>query len=161
MIIWCPPITVPLPTKNEDEVLNGFIQGMGTENKHQPFLKVPWYAWKRPLMFWLPIILALWIGLVGLSVVVHRQWSDHEHLPYPVANFANSLLPDEGKSKSSIFTNKIFRIGAVIVFIIHINNYLFTWFPHYLLKIPTTFDFQPLASLFPAFERGRWRNGRS
>ena len=141
-------------SKNEDEVVNGFLQGMGTANKHIPFSKVPWYAWKRPMKFWIPLIISLWLALIGLSLIIHKQWSDHEHLPYPIASFANSLLPEEGGTKSRLFSNKLFWLGASIVFVIHMNNYLHSWFPRYLLKIPTVFDFTSLAPLSRIYELG-------
>jgi hypothetical protein len=137
-------------TKNENDVLNGFIQGMGVGNKHVSPAKVPWYAWVRMLMFWLPIVLALWTALIGLSMVIHKHWVHHELLPYPIAVFTNTLLPDKDNRQSSIFRNPLFWLGTGFVFVIHFNNYLFQWFPRYLLDIPINFDFQPFANLFPA-----------
>ena len=90
---------------NEDTVLNGFVQGLGEPNRHISFREVPWYAWTRTLAFWLPVILTLWLALTALALVLHRQWSDHELLPYPIAEFANSLLPDEGQATSPLLRN--------------------------------------------------------
>jgi hypothetical protein len=144
-------------SKNENDVLNGFIQGMSVGNKDISPLKVPWYAWTRMLMFWLPIVLTLWIALIGLSMVIHKHWSNHELLPYPVAAFTNALLPDKDNRQSSIFRNPLFWIGAGFVFVIHFNNYLFQWFPRYMLEIPTKYDFQPFANLFPPLiTAGAW-----
>ena len=108
-------------SKNENDVLNGFIQGMSVGNKHIPITKVPWYAWTRMLLFWLPIVLTLWIALIGLSMVIHKHWSNHELLPYPVALFTNALLPDKDNRQSSIFGNPLFWLGAGFVFFIHFN----------------------------------------
>ena len=45
---------------------------------------------------------------MALSVVVHRQWSTHEHLPYPVASFAEALMPEPGQRLASVFRNRLF-----------------------------------------------------
>jgi len=87
-------------TQNEDTALLGFTQGLGAPDKPFGLRDIPWSAWSRTLGFWLPLILVLWIGLIGMAVVLHRQWSVHEHLPYPIAQFANSLLPAPGEGKS-------------------------------------------------------------
>lgn len=142
-------------SQGKGEALDGFVQGIKDKAEK---VSVPWYAWKRTLLFWLPLFFTLCIALIGLSLVVHRQWSDHEHLAYPIATFANSLLPEPGRAKSSIFSNKLFWIGAGIILVIYIYNYAQAWFPEYLIKIPTGFNLGPLASLFPAFEKagGVW-----
>jgi len=146
-------------SKNKTLVVNGFIQGLprpeGEETKqHISFFDIPWYAWARPLQFWLTIILALWIALIGLSVVVHRQWSDYEQLPYPIATFANSMLPEQSQGKGGVFSNKLFWIGTGAVLLIHLNNYACQWFPEDLIRIPVRFDFGRLGELFPTFIRG-------
>lgn len=141
-------------SQNEDEALNGFIQGMGTPDNSISFSQIPWYAWKQTLMFWLPLILMLWISLMALSLVVHHQWTDHENLPYPIATFTNSLFPAAGQQTSSLLSKKMFWLGAGIVFAIHMNNYAHTWFPRVLLRIPTKFDFTSLLSYFKTFGRG-------
>ena len=78
--------------EDQGEVLTGFIQGLPPKegHKHISFFDIPWAAWSGTLWFWLPLILTLWIALIGLSVVVHRQWSAHEQLPYPIATFASN-----------------------------------------------------------------------
>ena len=141
------------PSRNVPVALNGFVQGLGPGEKDVGFLNVPWYAWKRPLMFWLPVILSLWIGLIGLSIIVHRQWADHEQLPYPLANFSNSLLPGEGTS-TSILRNRLFWLGCVAMLLLHLNNYMRDWWPERLIEIPREFSFSGLSSLFPTFNQG-------
>ncbi|MDD5679473.1 MAG: hypothetical protein PHW60_16005 [Kiritimatiellae bacterium] len=138
---------------NENEVLSGFIQGKGVGNRHITMEQVPWRAWIRPLAFWIPLILSLWIGLLGLALVVHRQWSDHEQLPYPIAAFTNTLLPDDGETAAPIFRNRLFWIGAGAVMLIHFNNYACLWFPK-MVPIPIKLNFLGLAELFPTFIQG-------
>ena len=112
------------------------------------FSDVPWYAWKRTLVFWLPLVLLLWIGLIALSVVVHRQWADHEQLPYPIATFASALLPSGGGARGAVFRNKLFWIGLTAVFVIHMNNFGCRWFPS-MIDFPIRFDLSALNEKFP------------
>jgi hypothetical protein len=74
---------------DEDRVVNGYVQGLGEADRHIRPSQVPWQAWLPPLARWLPIAMTLWVGLIGLSVAMHRQWSQHEHLPYPIAMFTS------------------------------------------------------------------------
>ncbi|MBT7060284.1 MAG: hypothetical protein HN976_34625, partial [Lentisphaerae bacterium] len=53
-------------SQNEDQVLGGFVQGLGEADQHASPMDVPWGAWLGPLMIWLPLILTLWIGLIAL-----------------------------------------------------------------------------------------------
>jgi len=143
------------PDADVDTILRGFTQGMSDGNERIAVSQVPWYAWAKPLMFWMPIILSLWIALIGLSLVVHRQWMDHEHLPYPIVTFAKSLLPQSNGENSPIFKNRIFWLGLIAVFVLHFYNYLNGWFPDYMLgKIPLGVDFSSIGELFPTFDKG-------
>ncbi len=140
---------------DEERVLSGFTRGLGEGDEGISWSDVPWEAWSGPMIFWIPIILSLWLAMVGLSTVVHRQWADHEHLPYPIVTFTKSLFPDENGERSPIFHNKIFWLGLGAVFTIHTYNYLNTWFPDYLLgKIPLGVDYSSLAELSDTFTKG-------
>lgn len=142
--------------ENKDEALGGFLKGLvrPSDQEHIRFMDVPWRAWAGTLMFWGPLILALWIGLIGLSLVVHRQWSDHEQLAYPIAEFANSLLPDKDQCVGGVIRNRLFWVGAIIVLGIHTINYLHAWFPDNMILVHRSFDLTGIADLFPTFKRG-------
>ena len=145
--------------EKEDVAIGGFVQGLSKGEKHIDLLSdVPWYAWWRSLRFWLPLLLSISIALIGLAVVVHRQWSDHEQLAYPIVSFANTLLPTEGEARGGVFGQKAFWIGLGLVLVIHLNNYACEWWPRYLVRIPVHFDFRSLSPLIPALQRGGdWR----
>ncbi len=139
----------------EEVVLNGFARGLAEGNKSISVSQVPWRAWVRPLAFWLPIILSLWIALIGLAMVVHRQWAHHEHLPYPIVTFTEALLPTAEGEKSGVFNQRIFWISLLGVMSIYVYNYLCVWFPDSLMgAIPLGIDFSPLAKLSPMFLKG-------
>ncbi|MBU0677553.1 MAG: hypothetical protein KJ626_05495 [Verrucomicrobia bacterium] len=143
------------PSPDEERILSGFTRGLSEADDHIAFSEVPWSAWIRPMLFWIPLLLSLWIAMLGLATVVHRQWSDHEHLPYPIATFTKSLFPKADGSKSPIFSNRMFWIALGFVFAIHSYNYLNLWFPNYLLgRIPLGVDWSSLAELSDTFAKG-------
>jgi len=138
----------------KDEALDGFVRGLGTGRGFPNPALVPWQAWSGTLAFWLPLLLLLWVGLIALAVVVHRQWSEHEHLRYPVAMFSDALLPGQGGRWGPILENRLFWLGAGAVFLLYLNNYLTVWFPSYLVQIPTQVDLSPLEVLVPTYMAG-------
>ena len=141
-------------SKNSDKALDGFVQGMSVGNKHIRYKDIPWEAWTRTLAFWVPLILSISIALIGLALVVHRQWSEHEQIPYPIVNFAKALLPQDGDSQGSVFKNRLFQMSASFVLVFHMNNYATTWWPLKLIPIPRQLDFSPLTVFFPTILRG-------
>ncbi|OGV74562.1 MAG: hypothetical protein A3K19_04850 [Lentisphaerae bacterium RIFOXYB12_FULL_65_16] len=153
-----PPHMLADVSVNEDKVLNGFVQGLGETDRHIRFFDVPWEAWARPLLFWLPLLLSLWFGLTALAVVIHRQWSEHELLPYPLADFANSLLPEEGQTLSPMLRDRLFWIATGAIFLLHFNNFLYTCFPEVLIPIRRQFDFTALTSSVPFLQEGGGRS---
>ena len=45
---------------------------------------IPWMLWLRPLAYWIPFILALYLAMISVMVVLRRQWIEHEQLiPIP------------------------------------------------------------------------------
>lgn len=144
---------------NEEEVLSGFTRGLTEASESLPFSAVPWKAWFPTLLFWIPILLSLWLALTSLAVVVHRQWSDHEHLPYPIVTFTKSLFPNQDGSRSAIFSNRSFWVSLGIVLAIHSYNYLNIWFPNVLMgRIPLGVDFTSMAKLSDTFVKGGGEN---
>ncbi|HMP71757.1 MAG TPA: hypothetical protein PKE55_00690 [Kiritimatiellia bacterium] len=145
-------------SRDEELVLSGFTRGLSEASDRLAFSEVPWDAWQPALIFWLPIILSLWIALVCLALVVHRQWADHEHLPYPIVTFTKSLLPEENGDRGPILSSKLFWLALGAVFAIHGYNYLNLWFSNYLFgQIPLGIDFSSLSNLSDTFEKGGGR----
>jgi len=155
-----PPAMLADPRRNSTVALDGFVNGLAVGDEAIEFGEVPWHAWRRTLLFWVPLIFAMSVAVIGLSLVLHRQWADHENLPYPTVEFARSLLPEEGRLLASVFRNRFFWIAAGLVFAVHMNNYACMWWPDTLVRIRTRFSFWPLLELFPVFKRshvGVWQ----
>jgi hypothetical protein len=142
------------PGTGENRVVDGFRQGLSDGDRHLAPGEVPWRPWLTPLRFWGSVLLVLWLSLIALSLVLHRQWSSHEHLPYPIAAFADSLLPTDSGRNSPILHSRLFWIGAVAVFLLHANNFAYLWFPEVLVPVKRQFDLTPLHRFAPALVRG-------
>ncbi len=133
---------------DEQTLLAGYVSGLGPGTRHISVSAVPWGAWAGAMAFWLPFVLAFTAAMYGLAAVVHRQWSHHEKLPYPISSFAHALLPDEDGTVS-ILCDRLFWIGAGAAFFLYINNYLARWFPEALISIPLSVDLRPFYDIFP------------
>jgi hypothetical protein len=135
------------PSEDDETAVTGFIQGISTPTKKIEFGAVPWKAWMRALSTWLPLIVTLWVALAALALVFHRQWSEKERLPYPIAEFAIAVMPSGESSSGGLLSNKLFWMGILPILAIHLNNYGCEWFPDYMIRIPVRFNFLPLANL--------------
>lgn len=137
-----------------DEALNGYIQG--TAGSHAISLHdIPWREWAAPLLTWLPMGFLLMAAFVGLALVVHRQWSEHEKLPYPIAVFTGSLLGNGRDGSGSVLRKRGFWLAAGLVLAIHLINFAHSWWPEYVIRVNTTFNLYPLSTIFPTFGKGR------
>lgn len=139
----------------EDYAVTGFQRGLRVGSERISLSKVPWHAWTRTLLlFWVPLVVALSAAFVGLALVVHRRWSEHEHLPYPIVRFVRSLFPEKGRPAGSILRDRLFWVPAAAVVLFHLNNYAQLYWPQQLVEIPRRFDFRSLSYLVPALRRG-------
>ncbi len=110
---------------------------------------VPWHAWSQTLWFWVPLIVAIFLAMIGLSFVFHQQWAEHEHLPYPIATFATSLMPEAESGRSSLVKDRRFLITAGVILTIYVFNYVCFWFPNVMQPIPTRFSIAELIWILP------------
>ncbi|MBT3376206.1 MAG: hypothetical protein HN742_28900 [Lentisphaerae bacterium] len=131
-------------------VLDGYVNGLGEGDRLIPVTRVPWRAWLPVYRYWLPLVLCLAMAMIGLSLVLHRQWSRHEHLPYPIAQFASVIMgADSDEENGGVLRSRAFWTGAAVIFIMHMNNYACTWWPDLFIPIARRVDFSPLLRLVP------------
>jgi len=112
--------------------------------------EIPYGAWLGPLLNWMPLLLVIALALLALTYVVHRQWTVHEQLQYPLASVANLLIrQDEERPGGAIFRNRAFWFGCTFVFGFHLLRYLYQWFPDSLPEVPGSYGVAWYSS-FPA-----------
>ena len=81
---------------------------------------IPWGAWLEPLAFWFALILAIGFMQICVSAILHRQWSVHERLSYPMVQLPQSMI-EKGEDPldriAPFFRNPLVWIGAALPFI--------------------------------------------
>ncbi|MCK5802531.1 MAG: hypothetical protein KAI66_06845 [Lentisphaeria bacterium] len=140
---------------DESRALDGYVTGLAEGDRHIRLRDVPWQAWRRPFLFWGPLVVSMLMAVLGLAAVFHRQWVHHEQLPYPICVFANSLLPSRDGGIAPVFRSRLFWVGFCLSFLVLLNNYLCRWFPEVLIPVQLGLDFSPLVSLFPTIVKGK------
>jgi hypothetical protein len=147
----------------QDEVVNRFLTGSTREESdsatfwqrcQKKIAQTPWRQWRAPLVTWMPIFTLGIVIMTALAIVTHRQWSAHEHLQYPIANFMGELIRQDGDSWfNSTLRNRLFWLGFVIFFLIRLNNGLYQWYPETIIPIKLNHSLWPFASKWPALLR--------
>jgi hypothetical protein len=92
---------------------------------------------------------------------MHRQWSRHELLTYPLADISGSLLEyHEGGSLPAIFYKRSFLLGVGLVAFIYLVNGLSSYFP-LMVNIPMNFQHTSIIKSFPFIQKYCGREGYS
>ncbi len=88
---------------------------------------LPWGAWAESLGWWLLFMAAFCTVVVCAVVILRRQWMDHEHLVYPVAQVPLALIDDGGRPGDRLkpfLRNPVMWLGFALVFGLHSFNLL-------------------------------------
>ncbi len=109
---------------------NDFLAGLGEGMRHIPVGQVPWRLWIGPLAFWIPLMLVAIVLSSTLVQIVHRQWSKHELLAYPIADVMNMFISQEkNRAFPDVFYRRGFWVGFAITAFVFTLNDLKKWFP--------------------------------
>jgi len=154
LMSWVPPAMLVNGARYDQKVIAGLLSGIGESGETVSLSDIPWGAWKTPLTYWLTIILLMGLASVCLALIVHRQWSLHERLRYPIAEFTSSLIQqEEGRILGPIYRNKLFWAGLGVLMLVRMINYLHAWFPSHMQEIPLSLDFTPLVERWPRLSK--------
>ncbi|MDA1086625.1 MAG: hypothetical protein O2901_06375 [Verrucomicrobia bacterium] len=81
---------------------------------------IPIEQWVRPVLSWLALISAMFMGLYGASILMRKQWVENERLTMPQTIIAKQLfgeVTDEaGRVSSPIFRNRTMWLGFALAF---------------------------------------------
>ena len=145
---YIPSNVYPAEGKYDPQVQMGFIEAQAGEDEFfgRGFDVVPWKQWRAPLKTWMPLVLLMGGCSICMALVVHRPWSAHERLRYPIAQFADALIGrDEGGALGSIFKSRAFWMGFLILVVFRGANHLnYSWLDGAGVGIPWRFDLLPL-----------------
>jgi hypothetical protein len=73
---------------------------------------IPYGAWVEPLAWWGIFLAALYLTMMGVAVILRRQWMDRERLSYPLAQVGLAMIQGE---KEGQLVNDFFKRPAMWV----------------------------------------------
>jgi len=115
------------------------------EGNSSLYLPENYQAWLVPCLAWLAFIAALLLVMMGINLLVRRQWTDKERLTYPVVSLPLAMATRTGE----FFRSRVMGIGFGLAFGIGtLNglNYLFPTIPAIPVK---HFDLSPYITAKP------------
>lgn len=123
--------------------------GLGQGMEFTRFSSIPWRAWVGPLGFIVPLLVAFVVMASAIVRMVHRQWSRHELLTYPFADFLRGFVEIEpGRAFPPILRDRLFWVGfGLIAFVLFING-MRLWFRE-MIEIPLSWSQIHLLKEFP------------
>lgn len=110
-------------TLTDRSVAEGFFEGV------LPGTPFPWEAWLYPLFGWGTLIVAILCFNLCVSVLLRKQWMDHERLAFPVATALLELTGVSGTrgTLTTLAQNRKFQMGFGLTLAIITWN-VATWF---------------------------------
>ncbi len=96
---------------------------------------IPWGAWVEPLGFWFAFFLALSFMMICMGTILHRQWSQHERLSYPMVQLPIKMIEGSDSTSARIlpfFKSKAMWLGFAVPFTL----FSLTGLHHYYPGVP-------------------------
>jgi len=156
LLDWTPHELLVLPEPGAEAVTDDFYRGKAPPGGRIGLEDIPWRYWAGPLSRWLPLVLLMAVSSICLALIVHRQWVRREHLRYPIAEVARSLMePGPNGGLGPIFRRRAFWVALGIVLFIRVLGGLHAWFPN-VPAISLQVDAIGARSLFPFLGKVQW-----
>ncbi len=102
----------PLDPNGGTLAIKKFWEGLGAGEP------IPWGPWVKPLLSWGVLLMALFGCMTAVMALMRKQWVDHEHLSFPIAQVPAALCSAAADplGRSSIFRSRVFWIGLGLTF---------------------------------------------
>ncbi len=91
---------------------------------------IPWGEWVVPMAAWCSLILAVYLMMIAATVLVRRQWMDHERLNFPLVQLPLEMIEEDGNGKgllSPFLKNPLMWLGFLVPFtllsMVGLNHY--------------------------------------
>jgi hypothetical protein len=124
-----------------ESAITGFYEGLPAG------ASIPWEVWFEPLTWWFVLFLAMSFMLICASTILHRQWSVHERLTYPMAQLPLRMI-EEGEGAlapmSPLFRSAVMWMGCAVPVIC----FSFAALHHFYPAVPDFPFFHPGISWF-------------
>ena len=98
---------------------------------------IPWAAWSETLSYWYVFFLVLSFMMLCMSSILHRQWSQHERLAYPMVQLPLKMVEEgrPGSKLAPLFKQRLLWIGFAVPFVLLSLKGLHYYFP--AVPLPT------------------------
>jgi len=75
---------------------------------------IPISQWVQPILAWLSLVGALFLGFFGFNVLMRRQWVEYERFTFPM-NIVPRFLFGSGEGEGGVFRNKVMWAGFAVI----------------------------------------------
>ncbi len=84
-------------------------------------------AWAGPVLWWVAIVGAVGMVMVGINVLLRKQWTEREKLGYPIVQLPLAMTAEGGNPK--FFANRALWVGIALGACLDIWNGLHAFWP--------------------------------
>ena len=131
---------------NRDGAMTWFYDGLPAG------APVPWAVWLGPLFWWFTFVCAVALACFCASVIMRKQWAEHEKLVYPAMEPIVELTTQPGTGRTwlpNFMQGRMFWTGFGVVAVVFVWN-IIAWFHPALPKFPTAAGtWVPIGRNFP------------
>jgi len=109
----------------DPQAMRWFYEGL------PPGQSIPWGTWLVPLAAWALFAGMFWAGYFCLSMILRKQWIEHERLTFPLAQVPLEIVGDDERPSgisTAFWRNKLVWVGFLIVFLMHTSNSMSRWY---------------------------------
>ncbi len=132
---------------NNEGAMSWFYNGL------PPGAPIPWGAWAGPLFWWFSFIAAVALACFCASIIIHRQWSEHEKLVFPAMEPIVEITGragDGSRALPAFMQGRVFWAGFAVAGFIYGWNILAWFYPALPRFRMTPGWYLPVARDFPA-----------
>lgn len=118
------PYVKPWLVPDNSDAIRYFFEGLpqGAE--------IPWGPWLRPLLMWGSFMMSLYLMMISIATILHKRWSIHERLVYPLVQLPLDMLTeDRGSILNSFLRSPLMWFGFTIPFVLLSFKGLHAHFP--------------------------------
>jgi hypothetical protein len=85
-----------------------------------PGESIPWGAWVTPFFTWLIPLACFFALMFGVCLLLRRQWSERERLPFPLAQLPEEMTHGmDGSATKPFFRDHAVLLGIALAFLLH------------------------------------------
>ena len=118
---------------------------------------IPWSIWLKPLCIWTLFALVFYFTTLCLSILLRKQWIEHEHFSFPLVQIPLEIAAASPKGQlfNAFFKNRFLWLGMSLPILLHLINGLHAHFPN-IPEIPRIYNIHRMFHGKPWHTLGWW-----